>query len=105
MDRDKPYVEHILDSIAAISADLRNIDFVDFQGNRMLYSAVVRELEIIGEAAKNLSEDFKTAHPALPWKQITGMRDRLIHHYFEVDLEAVWKTAKEDLPVLKKELA
>jgi uncharacterized protein with HEPN domain len=65
---------------------------------------VVRELEIIGEASKNLSAEFKKSLPAIPWKDVAGMRDKLIHEYFGVDLETVWQTVKEDIPLLKKVL-
>jgi uncharacterized protein with HEPN domain len=65
---------------------------------------VVRQLEIIGEAAKNLSGEFKLKHGHIPWRQIGGMRDRLTHEYFGVDLKVVWSTIADDLPVLKKQL-
>lgn len=64
--------------------------------------AIIRRLEIIGEAVKNIPDDFKDKHPDVPWKEIAGMRDILIHEYFGVNLERVWKTAKEDLPEFKK---
>mgnify|MGYP001564581679 FL=1 len=64
----------------------------------------MRELGVIGEAAKKLSEEFKRVYTNVPWKQIAGMRDKLIHDYFEIDVEAVWKTAQEDIPFLKQEL-
>ena len=67
----------------------------------MLNSAVIRQLEIIGEAAKRLSEDFKSERNHLPWRRITGIRDFLIHDYLEIDLEIVWRTATEDIEELK----
>lgn len=70
----------------------------------MIQSAVIRELEIIGEAAKNVSVETKSKHPDIPWKQMSGLRDKLIHDYFGVDLDAVWETVKRDLPVLKEKL-
>jgi len=70
----------------------------------LIQSAVIRELEIIGEAAKNVSVETKSKHPDIPWKQMSGLRDKLIHDYFGVDLDAVWETVKRDLPVLKEKL-
>jgi uncharacterized protein with HEPN domain len=70
----------------------------------MTHDAVIRQLEIIGEATKNLSSDFRSAHPQIPWKDIAGMRDRLIHGYMAVDLPAVWDTATTDVPQLRAEL-
>lgn len=69
-----------------------------------MQSGVMRELGIIGEAAKQFSEEFKLSHGAIPWKKVAGMRDKLVHDYFEIDIDAVWKTVKDDLPILKKEI-
>lgn len=66
--------------------------------------AVVRNLEIIGEAAKNVSESLKTAYPDIPWKRVAGMRDKMIHKYFGVDLRLVWEVVERDLPALKRTL-
>lgn len=63
----------------------------------------MREIEIIGEASKNFSPEFKEKTYEIPWRDIVGMRNKLIHDYFDVDIEAVWKTVLEDLPFLKKE--
>ncbi|NJM78128.1 MAG: DUF86 domain-containing protein [Acaryochloridaceae cyanobacterium RU_4_10] len=62
----------------------------------------MRQLEIVGEATKRLSDELRQSQPNIPWKLIAGMRDKLIHHYFGVDLDAVWLTATEDLPALKQ---
>ncbi|HJY79677.1 MAG TPA: DUF86 domain-containing protein [Candidatus Binatia bacterium] len=67
-------------------------------------SAILHQLLILGEAAKRLSQEFRTQHQKIPWKQIAGMRDKLIHEYDKVDLEEVWKTAKSDMPRLIKQL-
>lgn len=69
----------------------------------MLLSAIIRELEIIGEAGNMISEDFKIKHSQIPWKDLIGMRNRLIHAYFDVNLDIVWKTVSEDVPDLLKE--
>ncbi|MEM2882202.1 MAG: HepT-like ribonuclease domain-containing protein [Candidatus Bathyarchaeia archaeon] len=66
--------------------------------------AVLRALEIIGEATKNLSEELKSEHRRIPWKDIAGMRDKLIHEYFGVDLELIWETIERELPELKGEI-
>lgn len=103
MDRDSIYKQHILDAIADIETYIQNKIFEDFANDRLLQDGIIRKLEIIGEASKRLSEEFKK-RINLPWKKIAGTRDKLIHDYLEVDLEAVWKTISEDLKKLKEEL-
>lgn len=76
-----------------------------FYKNRPLQDAIIRRLEIIGEAVKNLPTPFKTKYPDVPWKQIAGMRDILIHEYFDVDLLLTWKVVKQELPLIKKKLS
>ena len=83
-----------------INAEMKNRE----KNNDQLQSAVVREISVIGEAAKKLSEDFKKSRSAIPWKDVVGMRDKLVHNYFEIDISMVWKTIKEDMPFLKEEL-
>ncbi|MBU1501706.1 MAG: DUF86 domain-containing protein [Nanoarchaeota archaeon] len=72
--------------------------------NKQRQYAIVRAVELIGEAAKNLSSSFVKAYPKVPWKEIIGTRDKLIHHYFGVDLDVIWKIVKEDIPILEKEI-
>jgi len=72
--------------------------------NRSLQDAVIRRLEIVGEAVKNLPPPFRSKHPEIPWKQMAGMRDILIHEYFDVDLILTWKVVKNELPSIKKRL-
>ncbi len=103
-EQDIVFLQHILDAINLIEEYTKNKSYKDFENNRMLQDAVIRELEIIGEATKNLSKELRKAHPHIPWKQIAGMRDKLIHGYFGVDLEAVWNTVTKDLPILKKNI-
>jgi uncharacterized protein with HEPN domain len=74
----------------------------DFINNPILSRAVIRSLEIIGEASKKIPTEFKSRFPLVQWKDISGMRDRLIHHYFGVDHEIVWNTINEDLPVFNE---
>jgi len=104
MEKDRLYIKHILDAILAIDQFTMNVEFEGFLKNKLLQDGVVRELEIIGEASKKLSSDFKDSHKELPWQDITGMRDKLIHEYFGVDLIVVWETVKQDLPNLKQKL-
>ncbi len=99
---DKVYLYHILESIEWIERYLESRTFEEFQKDKMLQDAVIRELEVIGEAAKNISEELKNKSPNIPWKAISGMRDKLMHHYFGVDLFAVWETATKDIKKLKK---
>ena len=104
MEKDRLYIKHILDAILAIDQFTMNVELEGFLENKLLQDGVVRELEIIGEASKKLSSDFKDSHKELPWQDITGMRDKLIHEYFGVDLIVVWETVKQDLPNLKQKL-
>lgn len=95
------YFQDILDSINDIQSFTGSIDFDVFQNNRMIRNAVIRSLEIMGEAAKNIPEDIRIQYPDIPWKRISGMRDKLIHGYFGVDYEMVWSVAKERIPEIK----
>ena len=105
MEKDKVYVRHILDSISIIEGFIAGITYEKFAENKLLQNGVIRELEVSGEASKKLSDEFKESLPGIEWKSIAGMRDKLIHDYFSVDLEAVWKTATSDLPPLKEILS
>ncbi len=104
MGKDEIYVRHILDSIREITGFLAGKKYEDFLQDKLLQNGILRGLEIVGEAAKKLSEAFRAKHPMIPWKQVVGMRDKLIHDYFDVDLEVVWKTATEDILQLRDEL-
>jgi uncharacterized protein with HEPN domain len=76
--------------------------YEEFIKDRKTLNAVVRSIEIIGEASKNIPETMKAKYKELPWKQITGMRDKLIHAYFGIDAETLWKAVKENIPPLKQ---
>ena len=100
-ERDTLFLKHIALAIADIES------FTDqgrrgFMADRKTQSAVVRQLEIIGEAVKNLSATLTAGEPAVPWRQIAGTRDRLVHAYFSVDLDAVWAMVDQDLPTLRE---
>lgn len=100
--RDQIYIEHILKAIGLIEKFVAGKTEVDFQHDPMLSSAVIRQLEIIGEAAKRLSPELKDKLGSLPWRRITDMRNFLIHDYIDVDLEIVWKAVTEDIKELKQ---
>lgn len=74
----------------------------NFRANRQVQDAVIRNFEIIGEAVKHISDDLRRKHPDVPWRQVAGMRDEMIHEYFGVDLTIVWDTVQNDLPKLKQ---
>ena len=99
------YLKHIADAIAQIEDYLHEKSFEEFTGNKMFQDAVVRQLEIIGEASRNLSDDFRRLHSAVPWGQIVGMRNKIAHDYLNVDMEIVWDIVTHDLPVLKVRIA
>src|ERR1022692_197277 len=100
MDRDKLYLQHIVQAVEKILSYTNSLTRDEFKHNMLIQDATIRELEIIGEAARLISEATKRAHPDIPWYEISGMRNRLIHEYFGVDLAVVWKTVTEDLEIL-----
>lgn len=101
MKDDEVYLQHILEAIEKIERYLKNTSYDSFIFNDMQIDAVVRELEIIGEAAANASEKLKVKHPKIPWSKIVGMRNRLIHEYFGINKKIVWETCASDLKELK----
>lgn len=100
IERDGIFLGHVPEAIAAIESFTKE-GRAEFMAELKTQSAVVRQLEIIGEAVKRLSGDLTAANPDVPWRQIAGTRDRLIHAYFKVDLEAVWAMVLQDLTPLK----
>ena len=101
MKVDKTYLLHIREAIEKIERYITSVDFDAFSDNDMMIDAVVRELEIIGEAARNLSESFQEQHFEIPWYKVKAMRNVLIHEYFGINLKVVWDTCKNDIPALK----
>ncbi|MCX5810110.1 MAG: DUF86 domain-containing protein [Proteobacteria bacterium] len=97
---DALYVRDIKEAIEAIIAYTRDITFDDFKLDRMRYSAVIREFELIGEAVGNLADHVKENYPHIAWQDIKDFRNLLIHEYFGVDLEIVWNVIRSDLPPL-----
>ncbi|MBS3749863.1 MAG: DUF86 domain-containing protein [Candidatus Thermoplasmatota archaeon] len=96
-------LKHILDASVEIQSFVKDKTQEEFKQERKLHLSVVHLLEIIGEAGNQISEEVKEQYVDIPWKRIIGMRNRLIHGYFDIDLAIVWKTATEDIPPLIEE--
>ena len=95
------FLRDILDSINKIDSFIEVFEFDEFAEDNKTVYAVIRAIEIIGEATKNLPESLKKEHSEVPWRKMTGARDKMIHGYFGVDLEVIWSTIKEDIPSVK----
>ncbi|HMV43019.1 MAG TPA: DUF86 domain-containing protein [Leptospiraceae bacterium] len=103
MKDDLIYVRHILNEMSDIIEFSKGGENWFFQ-DKMTQKAIIRSLEVIGEAVKNISADFRESNPQVPWKDMAGMRDRLIHGYFDVSLERVWNVVENIIPSLKKQM-
>ena len=101
---DTVYLRHILDAIKTVEGYLDGVSETKFKATNLLQDGAIRQIEIIGEAVRHVSKDLRSSYSEIPWQDIAGMRDKLIHDYFGVDLEKVWLTAQEDLPVLKEQV-
>ncbi len=100
MQRDLAHLLDILQSAHKIQEFIQGVDEAGFLQDSMRQDAVVRRIEVIGEATRRISQEFRTAHPDIPWQQMAGMRNRLIHEYDRVDLLEVWVVAQHDIPAL-----
>jgi uncharacterized protein with HEPN domain len=100
----KPYIEHILIAITKIKEYTKGMDQTSFATNTLVQDGVVRQLEIIGEACSNLEDNFRATYPTIPWSQIVGMRNKLAHEYWDIDLGVVWTTITTEILDLENEL-
>lgn len=104
VDKDLARLQHMLDSTNAILSFIEGKNRESLESDRLLLSGILRELEILGEAAGKVSQKTQDRFPEIPWRQMIGMRNRLIHAYFDIDRAIVWKTVKDILPSFSKKL-
>lgn len=102
MKSDRILVQHLRESAAKVGRFIAGMDYDDFVADEKTISAVVRELTVIGEAAANLSSEFTERHSHIPFHEVIGMRNRIVHEYWAVDDETVWKTCTQDIPDFAK---
>lgn len=95
------YIRDILQNMQDAEDFILDMSYDQFLKDKKTFNAVVRSIEVIGEAAKNVPDDLRQRHPAVPWKEMAGMRDKVIHFYFGIDREAVWLAVKERIPTIK----
>ena len=103
-ENDRIRIHHIIDAAQEELSFVRNVDQENFSNNRMMILSVIKEIEIIGEAVSKISDEIKLMYSDVPWEDIVGMRNRLIHGYFDVDVKLVWNTTKIDPPPLVSSL-
>lgn len=101
---DSIYIEHILKALQQIEIYVEGLSEEGFLANRMAQDAVIRQFEIIGETTKRVSKEYREQHNNIPWQDMAGMRDKLIHDYIDVDLWIVYRTAKQDVPELLSQI-
>ena len=98
------FINHILESISLIEDFSKGLTKEKMIDDKLRQNAIIRQIEIVGEAVKNLPKDFVAEHPAVNWKDIAGMRDKIIHQYFDINFDIVWGVLKEDIPTLKGQI-
>ncbi len=101
---DKEFVLDMFISCKKILSYIKDMSYEDFKKDEKTVDAVIRNIEILGEAAKKISDEFKRKYPHVEWKEIAKTRDKLIHKYFGVDVEIIWTISKKDIPQLKEKL-
>ena len=104
VSRDYVFLLHILDEVHFLRGCSIGLDLEKLRNDPVMQRAFVRSLEVIGEAVKNLSRDLREEHPEVEWRKVAGLRDKLIHHYFEVDWNVVWDVVSNRLPQLQAQL-
>ena len=97
----KLYIKDIVEYMERAEEYVKTLDFNQFTEDKKTYDAVIRCIKVIGEASKNVPNEIRNRYPAIPWRDMAGMRDKIIHSYFTVDLEAVWLVVTEEIPRLK----
>lgn len=103
--RDNGRLEHILSAIDNVDSFLEGKNLDDLQTNKMMFFAVVKNIEIIGEAANNLTKELRERHSEVSWKDVISMRHVLVHDYYNIDAKTAWQTAKENLPELRRQIS
>ncbi len=101
---DRLYLYDIIECCDRVADYVCGVSEKDYHENPMLQDALVRNIEVVGEAVKNLSPEITNEHPQIAWSQIARMRDKIAHHYFRINLDVVWKTATGDLPTLRPQI-
>ncbi|MCK4764408.1 MAG: DUF86 domain-containing protein [Candidatus Aminicenantes bacterium] len=101
MKQFKPFLEHILEETDYLNHEVENLTYPEFLQNETLKRSFVRALEVTGEAAKNIPDDVRERYPKIPWKDMAGLRDILIHHYFGINYKIVWDVVKNQVPGLR----
>ena len=98
------FIQDILDSLKDIDSFSKGLNEASFKEDKLRQNAIIRSLEVIGEAVKNIPIAFREKHSQIPWRKIAGFRDVIIHAYFGMNLERIWSIIKDDLPILKKQI-
>lgn len=101
---DTIYLRHIIDAFMQIEHYMDGVSREEFFSNKLLQDGAIRQLEVMGEAARNLSDDFRNEYSQIPWRQMIGLRNRMTHAYFNINLQIIWEIVRGDLPDLKRKM-